>query len=128
MARPKFKQRCAMCKNNMVLMFSQRQFPICVDCHMKQVDVEIKDPKMKKFFDIPRKLYLESSFLRNIKQSYLRYDRLSDRQSEVFLKVVREMKAEMKGGKKDKEKVKEASNKDKKESVDGKKTKNKSKK
>ena len=57
MARPKFKQKCAMCKENWVIMFSARQFPICVKCHMKQIDKEIKDPKMKKFFDIPKKFY-----------------------------------------------------------------------
>ncbi|MBT5342617.1 hypothetical protein HOL59_03465 [Candidatus Woesearchaeota archaeon] len=92
MARPKFKQKCAMCKTDWVIMFSARQFPICVKCHMKQIEKEIKDPKMKKFFDIPQKFYEENSFLRNIKQAYIRFDNLSEKQVEAFKKTVKEMK------------------------------------
>ena len=92
MAKAKFKQKCAMCKTDWVIMFSARQFPICVKCHMKQIEKEIKDPKMKKFFDIPQKFYEENSFLRNIKQAYIRFDNLSEKQVEAFKKTVKEMK------------------------------------
>jgi hypothetical protein len=92
MARARFKQKCAMCKENWVEMFSTRQFPICVKCHMKQIDKEIKDPKMKKLLGIPNKLYEKSSFLRNIKQSYLRFENLSEKQIEAFKKTVKELK------------------------------------
>ena len=40
---PKYKQRCAICKKNMVMMYSARQFPICVDCQMKRISDHIKD-------------------------------------------------------------------------------------
>ena len=92
MAKPKFKQRCAICKDKMVIIYSYRQFPICVDCHMKQINHEIKDPKMKKFFDLPKSLYEKSSFLRNIKQAYIRFGNLSEKQVEAFKKTVKDLK------------------------------------
>jgi hypothetical protein len=92
MAGPKFKQKCAICKDNMVIMFSRRQFPICSDCHMKQIDKPINDPKFKKFFDIPIEFYEQNSFLRNIKQSYIRFENLSEKQIEAFKKTVEDMK------------------------------------
>ncbi|HIJ11704.1 TPA: hypothetical protein HA278_06610 [Candidatus Woesearchaeota archaeon] len=88
----KFKQRCVMCKQNMVLMYSRRQFPICVECHMKKIDKPVKDAKYKKLLDIPREFYLENLFLRNIKESYLRFDKLSEKQIEAFERTVKEMK------------------------------------
>ena len=92
MAKPKFKQRCALCKENMVIMYSARQFPICVTCHMKKIDQEIKDPKMKKLFDIPKNFYEENYFLRNIKEAFIRFENLSEKQIEAFKKTVKEMK------------------------------------
>ncbi len=92
MARPKFKQKCAICKDNMVIMYSSRQFPICVDCHMKQISDPVKDPKFKKLFDIPEELYRKSSFLRNIKRSYLRFESLTEKQIEAFKKTVKDLK------------------------------------
>ncbi len=92
MPKPKFKQRCAMCKDAMVIMYSHRQFPICSECHMKQIDKPIKDEKWAKFFDIPKKLYEQSSFLRNIKQAYLRFENLSEKQIEAFKKTVKDLK------------------------------------
>jgi hypothetical protein len=73
-------------------MYSRRQFPICVECHMKKIDQPVKDPKYKKLFDIPREFYLENNFLRNIKESYLRFDKLSEKQIEAFKKVVKDMR------------------------------------
>ena len=47
---------------------------------------------MKKLFNIPEEFYKENSFLRNIKVSYLRFDKLSERQIEAFEKTVAKMK------------------------------------
>ncbi|MBU0459867.1 MAG: hypothetical protein KKH52_00560 [Nanoarchaeota archaeon] len=92
MAKPKFKQRCALCKENMVVMYSYKQFPICVKCHMKKIDQPIKGAKFKKLFDIPQKFYEENYFLRNIKEAYIRFDNLTEKQIEAFKKTVKEMK------------------------------------
>ena len=92
MRGPKYKQRCAICKKNMVLMYSSRQFPICTECHMKQIEDPVTDPAYKELLDIPRELYVQSSFLRNIKRAYLLYHSLSEKQIEVFKKVAGEMK------------------------------------
>ena len=91
MAGPKFKQKCAMCKTNWVEMFSSRQFPICVECHMKRISDKITDPKYK-FLNIPDEIYMKSPFLRNIKEAYLRFKSLSEKQVEVFKKIAKELK------------------------------------
>ena len=88
----KFKQKCALCKINMVEMFSSRQFPICSPCQMKRINQEITNPEFKQFFNIDISLYEKSSFLRNIKEAYLRYGSLTDRQREAFLKAVEDVK------------------------------------
>jgi len=54
---------------------------------------EIKDPEMKKFFDIPEEFYAVNSFLRDIKVNYLKYGKLSDRQISAFKDTVEKMKA-----------------------------------
>jgi len=100
MATPKFKQRCARCKKNMVLMYSSRQFPLCNECHLKQVNLKIDDPKWAKFFDIPQELYEKYYFLRSIKECYLRFNAVTEKQAEAFKKIVKEEKAAKK--KKDK--------------------------
>ncbi|MBI2662283.1 hypothetical protein HYX11_02380 [Candidatus Woesearchaeota archaeon] len=92
MATPKYQQRCGLCKKNMVMMFSRKQFPICTDCQMKQIDQPIEDPEYKKFFDIPEKFYKESYFLRNIKSSYIRFGSITENQRDAFLKTVVDMK------------------------------------
>lgn len=91
MPLPRYKQRCALCKKNMVLMYSARQFPICVDCHMKRISEPIKNKKYA-FLNIPDAMYRESSFLRNIKENFQRFDSLSEKQIEVFKRVVKDMK------------------------------------
>ena len=73
-------------------MYSGKQFPICVECHMKRINKEIKDPKFKKLFDIPNKLYKENLFLRNIKETYQRFENLTEKQIEAFKKTVKDMK------------------------------------
>ena len=94
MPRPKFKQRCAMCKDNMVVIFSHRQFPICVDCHMKRIPNPVKE-KAYKFLNISEDLYRQSTFLRNIKESYQRFDKLSEKQIAAFKKTVKELEKEL---------------------------------
>ena len=92
MPRPKYKQLCALCKKNMVIMYSGRQFPICVDCHMKQIEQPVTDPTYKKLLDIPREFYEKSMFLRNIKRAYLQFGSLSEKQIEFFKKAVEDLK------------------------------------
>lgn len=76
----------------MVLVSSRSQFPQCYDCQKSELSGEIKDPKMKKMFDIPEEFYKQSSFLRSIKSNYLKFGSLTDKQIEFFKKVVAEMK------------------------------------
>ena len=73
-------------------MYSSRQFPICSSCQMKRINTEIEDQTFKKFFDIPADLYEKSMFLRNIKEAYIRFGSLTDRQKEAFLKAVEDLK------------------------------------
>ena len=91
--KPKYKQLCAICKKNHVLIISRNQFPICTSCSMKQINQPITDETFRKLFDIDQKLYEESSFLRSIKSNYLRFGSLSDKQVEVFKKVAAELKS-----------------------------------
>ena len=92
MARVRFQQKCALCKKNMVQMFSSRQFPVCTPCQMKQLDEPITEPEYKKLFDISKEFYEQSSFLRSIKENYIRFGSLSEKQKEVFKRVAKEMK------------------------------------
>ena len=84
----------------MALVTSSRQRPICTECGMKQIEKPIKDPKMKRLFNIPKELYEEYAFLRSIKSNYLQYGNLTEKQVEVFKKVVKEAKAKKKVKKK----------------------------
>lgn len=85
-----YKQLCARCKKQFVLV-SGNQFPVCYECQKKELSGEIKDPKMKKLFDIPEELYRTNSFLRDIKAKYLRFGNLTEKQIEVFKKVAKEL-------------------------------------
>jgi hypothetical protein len=89
-----------LCKKNMVLITNYRQKPICSDCQMGDMEPleNMKDPKMKKMFDIPQKLYEENSFLRDIRLKFERFDYLTERQIEVFKKVAKEEIEELKKG------------------------------
>ncbi|MDD5177824.1 MAG: hypothetical protein PHT54_00895 [Candidatus Nanoarchaeia archaeon] len=93
-----YKQLCAICKKNMVLMSFRKKFPICVDCELKQIDGEIENPKFKKLFDIPVKFYRENDFLRDIKKKYLMYGFLTEKQIAAFKKTVKEMQKDLKKG------------------------------
>ncbi len=77
----------------MVLITSRNQFPICYDCQKTELHSTIRNPKMKKFFDIPEELYKNSAFLRSIKINYLRFGDLSEKQVDCFKKTVKDMKS-----------------------------------
>jgi len=77
----------------MALITSYRQKPICVPCQMRVINKPIEDKEFKALFDIKPELYERSSFLRNIKEAYLQYGSLSDKQKEVFVKVVGDLTA-----------------------------------
>lgn len=68
---------------------------MCYECQKPQLDVEIEDPKMKKLFDIPEEFYRENSFLCELKSKYIRFGSLSDKQIEVFERIVKELSEEM---------------------------------
>lgn len=86
-----YKQRCISCKTQYVVVTSKQRFAKCYDCQRKELQHEIKDPEMKKFFDIPEEFYQQNQFLRNIKVSYLRYGALTERQISAFKKVVEQL-------------------------------------
>ena len=88
----RYKQLCSRCKKERVITSSGTKFPLSYDCQKDELKGEIKDPEMKKLFDIPEDFYKESSFLRSIKINYLKFEKLSDKQIEWFKKVVDEMK------------------------------------
>jgi len=92
----KYKQKCCRCKKNYVITTSRDRFPVCYDCEKAELEGEIKDPKMKKMFDIPKQLYQENSFLRDIKINYLKFGKLSEKQIEAFKKTVGKMQKENK--------------------------------
>lgn len=87
-----YQQKCMRCKKNYVLVSNRQKYAICYDCQKDELKGEIKEPKMKKMFNIPDKLYKENSFLRNIKINYLRYGQLTEKQIEAFKKTVKKMK------------------------------------
>jgi hypothetical protein len=87
----KYKQKCSRCRKNYVVVTWKTRFPVCYDCEKNQLIGEIKDPAMKKMFDIPEKFYVDNAFLRDIKINYLRFGRLSDKQVDAFKKAVERM-------------------------------------
>jgi len=88
----KYKQLCWHCKKNYVPASWKDKFVSCYDCQKKELNGEVKDPEMKKLFDIPEEFYKENPFLRNIKLNYLRYETLTERQVEAFKETVKRMK------------------------------------
>ena len=87
----RFKQKCSRCGKNYVKVSRRQSYIQCYDCQKSELHQEIKDSKMKKFFDIPEEFYKENAFLRSIKVNYLRYGGLSERQIETFKKSVKKM-------------------------------------
>jgi hypothetical protein len=88
-----YQQKCTRCRKNWVTISGRsRGYPVCYECEKNELKGEIKDPKMKRMFNIPHKFYKQSSFLRDIKINYLRFGRLSERQIEAFKKAVARLK------------------------------------
>ena len=87
-----FKSKCMLCKKNYVLVSGRQNFVICYDCQKADLNKKIKDPKMKKMFDIPEEFYKENSFLRSIKLNYIKFENLSEKQVSAFKKVVKDLK------------------------------------
>lgn len=88
----RYKQKCQKCKQNYVTVSRGQRFAICYECQKPEMEGEIKDPKIKKLFDIPEEFYKKNSFLRNIKASYFRFGGLTERQIEAFKKTVKKLK------------------------------------
>ncbi len=89
-----YKEKCRKCRKNWVLVSWRNRYALCYDCQKGDLKADIKDPKMRKFFNIPEEFYQKNSFLRNIKMSYIQYEKLTDKQIEAFKKVVEDLKAE----------------------------------
>lgn len=88
----KYKKLCDRCKKNYVVVGWRQKSSVCYECNKRELSVEIIDPKMKKLFSIPEEFYVKNTFLRNVKLSYIRYGKLSDRQIEAFNKTVSDFK------------------------------------
>jgi len=91
-----YKHRCVKCKEKYVLVSYKNRFPICFDCQKADLQGDIKDPKMKKMFDIPAEFYRKNSFLRSIKINYLRFKSLTEKQVDAFNKTVAKLKDDAK--------------------------------
>ena len=88
----RYKEKCRRCRKNYVIVNAGNRFPICYECGKGELQGEIKDPKMKKMFDIPEEFYKVNTFLRNIKSNYLKFESLSEKQIAAFKKTIKEMK------------------------------------
>jgi len=88
----KYRQKCFRCRKNWVTVSRGQRFVICYDCQKQELNQEIKDPEMKKLFDIPEDFYRTNSFLRAIKSNYIRFGKLSEKQIEAFKKTAEKMK------------------------------------
>ena len=87
------------CKQNYVLVSYKEKFPLCYECQKTELSKKIKDPEMKKFFDIPEEFYKKSLFLRNIKIFYITHQQLSEKQISAFKTVLDKIKADEKAKK-----------------------------
>lgn len=92
----KYKQLCGRCKKKYVPITRSQYYVVCDDCLGKEMKTEIKDKKMKKFFDIPEEFFKKAEFLRSIKLNYLRYGDLSEKQKKAFKETVAKMKKNLK--------------------------------
>ncbi len=90
MPRPKFKQKCGICKREWVVL-TAREFPICDECHVKQIFSEEITDKDYDFLNLDRSIYRQSRFLRSIRQSYLMFKTLSAKQISAFKKTLAEL-------------------------------------
>lgn len=91
-----YKHKCSRCKTNYVKVIWKQRYPVCYECQKRELDGEIKDPKMKKLFDIPEEYYKENAFLRDLKITYLQYRNLTDKQIQALKKTIQKIKEEKK--------------------------------
>lgn len=88
-----YKQKCGLCKKNWALMRSGYQrFAVCQECEMKVIAKPVKNPKMKKLFDIPQEWYRENHFLRSVRYQYGRFGDITPKQADAFKATVDEMR------------------------------------
>ena len=87
-----YKSKCISCKKNYVLMTYKQRYSVCYECQKKELEGKIKDPKMKKLFNISEEFYKQNSFLRSIKINYLKYGELSEKQIDTFKEFVKKLK------------------------------------
>ncbi len=87
-----YNQRCFRCKKNYILVTYRNRYPLCYECQKADLNRDIKDPAMKKMFDIPEEFYEKNAFLRSIKINYLNYGSLTEKQLEAFKKAIIKMK------------------------------------
>tara|TARA_Y100000310_G_C20306173_1_gene634049 strand:- start:66 stop:356 length:291 start_codon:yes stop_codon:yes gene_type:complete len=87
-----YKSKCISCKKNYVLITYKQRYPVCYDCQKSELEGKIKDPKMKRLFNISEEFYKQNAFLRSIKINYLKYGELSDKQIKTFKEVVKKLK------------------------------------
>jgi len=88
----RYRQKCFKCRKNWVNVRGGQRYAICYDCQKEQLNQKIKDPEMKKLFDIPEEFYKVNSFLRDIKLKYIMFGKLTEKQIAAFKKTVEEMK------------------------------------
>ncbi len=86
-----FKKKCWRCRKNYVKVTRRQRYATCYECQKKEMQGEIKNPKMKKMFDIPEEFYKNNSFLRDIKIKYLKFGNLTENQINAFKKVSKEL-------------------------------------
>ena len=89
MAKALYKAKCTRCRKNMALVYSRRARPVCDECIGKELAEEITDKKWKKFFDIPKELYYQYDILRSIRSYFVKFGKITDRQKEAFVDVVK---------------------------------------
>lgn len=95
------KKKCNRCRKNYVKCSKRQGYVLCFDCQKPQLEAEIEDPIIKKLFDIPEIMYRENSFLCELKSKYIRFGSLSEKQIEVFEKIVKELSEELGSEKKE---------------------------
>ena len=75
----------------MAIVYSRKAKPACTECVDKELAIEIKNAKMRKFFDIPKELYYTYDILRSIRSYYTRFGKITDRQKEAFVEIVKKI-------------------------------------
>jgi hypothetical protein len=90
----KFKTKCIRCRKNYLIVTGRQTRAVCYDCQKPYLEGEIKDPALKKLFNLPEKYYKENSFLRDLKIQCLRFGKLSEKQIEALKKSIARMKEE----------------------------------